>query len=243
MANNTVGYVHSIETFGALDGPGIRYIIFLQGCPLRCLYCHNPDALETGAGTAKTVDEILKDIERYRSFLQGGGITLSGGEPLLQSDFCEEFIDKAHALGFHVAIDTSGGIPLSICKNVVEKADLLLLDIKAIDPELCRRITGQDNANALIILNLRERLKKPVWIRHVVVPGLTLDKKQITALADYLVPFKCVERIDLLPFHKLGEYKWETMKLKYELWDTPTPTNEEMDEAKKIFLDRQLPVN
>ena len=243
MAQNTVGHVHSIETFGALDGPGIRYILFLQGCPLKCLYCHNPDALEADTGTLKTVDEVLSDVVRYKSFLSGGGITLSGGEPLLQSDFCEELIDKAHALGFHVAIDTSGESQLSVCKNVVEKANLLLLDIKAIDPELCRKITGQDNTNALKILNLREQLKRPVWIRHVVVPGLTLNKKQLTALADYLVPFSCVERIDLLPFHKLGEYKWETMKQKYELWDTRTPTNEEMKEAIKIFLDRQLPAN
>ncbi|MDD4699932.1 MAG: pyruvate formate-lyase-activating protein [Oscillospiraceae bacterium] len=243
MPNNTVGYVHSIETFGALDGPGIRYILFLQGCPLKCLYCHNPDALETNSGTIKSVDEVLNDVVRYKSFLSGGGITLSGGEPLLQSDFCEELIDKAHVLGFHVAIDTSGGMPLSVCKNVIEKADLLLLDIKAIDAELCRKISGQDNSNALKILNLREQLKKPVWIRHVVVPGLTLDKNHLTALADYLMPFKCVERIDLLPFHKLGEYKWENMKRKYELWDTPTPTNEEMKEAIKIFLDRRLPAN
>jgi len=243
MAQNTVGHVHSIETFGALDGPGIRYIVFLQGCPLKCLYCHNPDALEVGAGTLKTATEVLNDIVRYKSFLNGGGITLSGGEPLLQSDFCEEIIDKAHALGFHVAIDTSGGMPLAVCKNVIEKADLLLLDIKAIEPELCHKITGQDNTNALKILNMREQLQKPVWIRHVVVPGLTLNNKQLTELADYLVPFRCVERIELLPFHKLGEYKWETMKLKYELWDTPTPTNEEMKEAIKIFLDRRLPAN
>lgn len=239
---STTGNIHSVETFGALDGPGIRYIVFLQGCPLQCLYCHNPDSWEPDSKTQKTAAEVVADALRYKSFIKGGGITLSGGEPLLQAQFCEEVIDLAHKNKLKVAIDTSGSIPLSHCINAVEKADLLLLDIKAFSPELCQKITGQSNKNALEILNFRQSCRSPVWIRHVVVPGYTLDTDELTKLADYLAMYPCVERVELLPFHKMGEYKWEALGRPYTLTNTPAPTPQEMELAKKIFRDRGLAV-
>ncbi len=240
---STVGNIHSVETFGALDGPGLRYIVFLQGCPLQCLYCHNPDSWDPAdAQTQKTALQVVQDALRYKAFIKGGGITLSGGEPLLQADFCEEVIDLAHKNKLKVAIDTSGAIPLTHCIGAVEKADLLLLDIKAFSPELCKKITGQSNQNALEILNFRQSCRSPVWIRHVVVPGLTLNTAELTKTADYLAMYPCVERVELLPFHKMGEYKWEQLKRPYALTDTPTPTPEELAAARKIFADRGLPI-
>ena len=236
------GRVHSVETFGALDGPGIRYVVFLQGCPLNCLYCHNPDSWRMEQGREATTDEIITEVLRYRSFLKGGGVTLSGGEPLLQPAFCEQLFRKCHAYGIHTALDTAGSVPLELCRGAVEQADLLLLDIKAINPDLCVRITGQDNRNTLTLLDWCEQEKKPVWIRHVVVPELTLDNVQLERLAAYLEPFSCVQRVELLPFHKMGEYKWEALGRTYSLGQTQPPTPEEMHAARRIFRNHALPV-
>lgn len=239
---SVAGRIHSVETFGALDGPGIRYVIFLQGCPLRCLYCHNPDALCPTDGTVKTAEEVVREIRRYTSFIRSGGVTLSGGEPLAQPAFSLEILRRCQAEGLHVAVDTSGGVGLELCRPVAEEADLLLLDIKALDDGLCRKLTGRSNENALRILDLREQLGRPVWIRHVLVPGYTLDPKHLTELADFLTDYTCVERVELLPFHKMGEYKWEALGREYLLSDTPEPTAEETAAAKKLFRDRGLPV-
>lgn len=237
------GRIHSVETFGALDGPGIRYVLFLQGCPLSCLYCHNPDSWDPDAGIEKTSAEVMKDILRYRSFITpGGGVTLSGGEPLMQPDFCAELIRLGHENGLHMAVDTSGSVAVPFCRAALETADLLLLDIKAFDNDLCRRISGRGNENTLQTLDLRERLGKPVWIRHVIVPGLTLVPEELVKLADYLVLYRCIERVELLPFHKMGEYKWEALGRDYTLSDTPVPTPEEVEAARQIFRDRGLPI-
>ena len=232
------GRIHSIETFGSLDGPGIRYVVFLQGCPLRCLYCHNVDTWGYETGTVKSADEVVQDILRYRSFIASGGVTISGGEPLLQHEFTKEIIQKCHENGLHTAIDTSGAIPLKICRETIDAADMLLLDIKALSPELCKKLTGQDNKNALDILNHCESTGKPVWIRHVIVPGLTLDTELLNELADFLSQFKCIKKVELLPFHKMGEYKWNELKIEYSLHDTDEPTYSEVENAKKIFSER-----
>ena len=171
-SNQDTGYLHSVETFGALDGPGIRYVLFLQGCPLRCGFCHNPDTWQACTGKAVTPEDAFEDILKYKNFISSGGVTLSGGEPLLQPEFCQALISLCHSAGIHCAVDTAGSIPLDFCRQAVDAADLLLLDIKALDPTLCQELTGQDNQNALALLEYCEAAQKAVWIRHVLVPGL-----------------------------------------------------------------------
>lgn len=237
-----MGRIHSIETFGSLDGPGIRYLIFLQGCPLRCVYCHNPDTWEVNSKNLMSSTNLMKDILKYKNFIANGGVTISGGEPLIQSEFCADIINKCHEHKIHCAIDTSGGVSLSKCQDAIDAADLILLDIKALDPELCRKITGFDNELALKILDHCERTKKDVWIRHVLVPTLTLDEKNLTELADFLSGFSCVKKVDLLPFHKLGEYKWKAMGIKSMCEGIPVPTSDEVEFAKNIFRSNNLPI-
>ncbi len=236
------GRVHSVESFGSVDGPGVRYVLFLQGCLLRCLYCHNPDTWCGGDGRETTAAEVLRDIRKYKSFIAGGGVTLSGGEPLLQPEFCRAVLAGCAAMGLHTALDTAGAVPLEQCRAAVEQADLLLLDIKAMDPALCSQITGQDNRHALRMLDFCEQKKKPVWIRHVVVPGLTDPPARLKVLADYLVRFQCVRRVELLPFHQMGRYKWESLRIPYALKDTPEPGAAAMTAARAIFARRGLPV-
>ncbi|MBQ7288736.1 MAG: pyruvate formate lyase-activating protein [Clostridia bacterium] len=236
------GYIHSVETLGAADGPGIRYVVFFKGCPLRCAYCHNPDTWEESGGTAMTEQELLDDILKYKYFIKNGGVTFSGGEPLMQWEFCEAVCKELHAQGISVAVDTSGAVPLSLCRSLIAEADLLLLDIKAMDTGLCKRITGQGNEHALEILQFREEINKPVWIRHVVVPGLTLEEDNLSRMAAYLKDFSCIERVDLLPFHQLGQYKWENLRLNYTLKDTQPPTDEEMQWAAGIFAEKGITV-
>lgn len=240
--DTVTGRIHSIETFGAVDGPGIRYVLFLQGCPLRCQFCHNPDSWDFKGGTSMTVKEVMKDIKEYRSFIKRGGVTLSGGEPLAQPEFVLALLKECRKNGFHTAVDTSGAVKLAVSKPVIDAADMLLLDIKALDPALCKEITGKSNSNALDILNYCEKTGKMVWIRHVVIPGLTLDNRRLEELADFLKKYRCIDKIELLPFHKMGEYKWEVLKEKYRLSDTPEPTSEEMDRVTEIFSGRGLPV-
>lgn len=234
------GYLHSVETFGALDGPGIRYVLFLQGCPLRCGFCHNPDTWQPCAGRAITPEDAFQDILKYKNYISSGGVTLSGGEPLLQPEFCQALINLCHSAGIHCAVDTSGVIPLATCRQAVDAADLLLLDIKALDPILCQELTGQDNQNALALLDYCEAVKKAVWIRHVLVPDLTLRRELLEKLAEFLSGFSCVEQVELLPFHKMGEYKWEALGLCSPLADTREPTKEETAMAKEIFQNRGL---
>lgn len=236
------GRIHSVETFGALDGPGIRYVVFMQGCLLRCAYCHNPDTWSCAGGKEISADELVNDIKRYKNFITSGGVTLSGGEPLLQPEFCREVLRLCKESGFHTAVDTCGAVGLSDCKDAVDTADMLLLDIKALDPELCRKITGQDNSNAIELLNYCEQTGKRVWIRHVMVPGLTLDRTLLEKLADFIKGYSCVERVELLPFHKMGSFKWENLGIDFTLKDTPIPTKKEIIMAKTIFQSRGIRV-
>lgn len=240
---NLTGSVHHIETFGAVDGPGLRCVVFLQGCPLRCLYCHNPDAIPRSGGTVWTAGDLAREILRYKNFIHGGGVTFSGGEPLLQADFVRAVSILVHRQGIHVALDTAGCQPLQeAVRGAIDEADLLLLDIKAADPETCRKLTGLDNRNALLTLDYCEQTGKPVWLRHVLVGGYTLDEGQLVRLAKLLEPYSCIERIELLPFHKLGEPKWETSPLPYTLADTPATTRQELEWAKGIFQERGFTV-
>ncbi len=236
------GRIHSVETLGTLDGPGLRYVLFLQGCPLRCQYCHNPDALAFQGGTVMRASAAVADALRYRSFIASGGITLTGGEPLAQPRFVEAVLRLAKEEGLHTVVDTAGGIPLAACQGAVEAADLLLLDLKAMDTALCRTVSGKGNEDAKAMLEFREASGLPVWIRHVVVPGLTLDYEELAQMAAYVARFRCVERVELLPFHKMGEFKWASLARAYLLAQTPEPTQEEMEKARALFRAHGLTV-
>lgn len=237
-----VGYVHSLESFGAADGPGVRCVVFMSGCAMRCQFCHNPDTWKVGDGTPYTADELLNKVTRYRSYWGSkGGITVSGGEPLLQIDFLIEFFQKAKKQGIHTAIDTSGQ-PYSKeepfatkWKALMEVTDLILLDIKQIDDAKHKVLTGFSNENILQLARDLSDMGKPVWIRHVLVPGGSDQDECLTRLADFLSTLKNIERVDVLPYHTLGVYKWEQLGLKYPLEGVEPPTKERMDNAKKIL--------
>lgn len=230
-----IGRIHSFESFGAVDGPGVRYVVFLQGCLLRCLYCHNPDTWECNKGKEISSADLIKKIIPYKNFICNGGVTLSGGEPLLQAEFCEDIIDKCHENGFHVAIDTSGAVPILKSQNTILKADLILLDIKEVDDEDCKILTGKSNINTIATLNFCEENKKDVWIRHVLLPQYTLNDNKLKNLGKFLSKFKCIKKVELLPYHTMGSYKWQELGLKSQLDSIEPPNNEEIENAKQIL--------
>lgn len=240
-----VGKVHSVETCGTLDGPGIRYVIFLQGCPLRCQYCHNPDTWKLDDGEETTVDDLMDDINKYKSFMKfsGGGITVSGGEPLLQHRFLEELFKRCKEEGIHTALDTSGCIMNSETKKVMEYTDLVLLDIKSYNAAKYKEVTGASIAPTLEFAKYLSDINKPMWVRYVLVPGLTDDFNEIEELAIFLSKLKNIERVEILPFHKMGEYKWEELGYEYKLGNTEPPTDETIDKAKEIFQKYKLNIN
>ena len=242
MGQAVIGHIHSFESFGALDGPGVRFVVFLQGCALRCKYCHNPDTWNCSGGYPVSSDELIKTILTYKSFIKNGGVTLSGGEPLLQPAFCEAVLRGCKEHGLHTAIDTSGAVPLAVAKGAVDAADMLLLDVKALDPADAKVLTGADNADTLAMLDYCEQVAKPVWIRHVLVPGYTMTDDRLRALAEYLHDYRCVERVELLPYHKMGDYKWQALGLTLPLEDVPVPTPEEVAHARQLFVEAGLPV-
>ncbi len=237
------GRIHSLETFGTVDGPGVRYVIFLQGCALRCKYCHNPDSWSVTCGRTMDSEDLVDDMLSYSSFIQSGGVTISGGEPLLQPKFTKDIIERAKAAGLHTALDTAGSVPLNHSRDVLNSVDLVLLDIKSIDNHMCWSLTGRGNIETLATLDYLEKIHKPVWIRHVLVPDWTCNTDQLVRLADYLAPYTCVEQIELLPFHKMGEYKWRELGLHYSLLGTPPPTQEAIDTACAIIESRGLSVS
>lgn len=235
--SETIGYVHSLESFGAVDGPGLRFVVFLQGCRLRCLFCHNPDTWSETGGKEMTSSELITIIRSYRNFIQHGGVTISGGEPLLQPDFCYELTQACHKEKFHVAIDTAGSVPVFKCKKAVDEADMLLLDIKELNNDDCRALTGETNENELKMLDYCEETGKDVWIRHVLVPEYTLNEDKLHKLGEYISKYKCVKKVELLPYHTMGLYKWETlnMKNKLEQQGINPPSDEEVRKANDII--------
>ena len=239
---NPGGRIHSRESFGTLDGPGVRYLVFFQGCRLRCRYCHNPDSWDENGGTLTSVSELMSEIVSCRNFLRSGGVTLTGGEPLLQPEFAAGLLRACRRENLHTAIDTSGAVPLETSGPVIDLADMLLLDIKSLDDDLCRKLTGCGNSATLATLDYCEKSGKPVWIRHVLVPGWTLDMESLKQLAEKLKNYRCVKRVELLPYHKLGEYKWEYLGIKNTLLDTPVPGKEETAEAEKLFSEWRDPL-
>lgn len=219
-----IGHIHSTESFGAADGPGVRFIVFMQGCHMRCRYCHNPDTWKMDGGDEVTADEILKRALRFKPYWgKDGGITISGGEPLLQIDFVIELFKKAKELGINTCIDTAGN-PFtkeepffSKFEELMKYTDLLLLDLKEINPARHKDLTGFDNSNIIEMAKYLSEINKPVWIRHVLVPEHSDFDEDLDALGDFIDTLSNVDRVEILPYHTLGKFKWENLGIPYTL--------------------------
>lgn len=231
------GYIHSIESFGTVDGPGVRFVVFFQGCPLRCAYCHNPDTWENGSGTPVTVEELLARFEKNRAFYESGGLTATGGEPLVQTAFLTELFECAKERGIHTCLDTSGALfrENDVFARLTDATDLVLLDIKHMDPVAHRRLTGIGNERILEFARYLDRRHIPLWIRHVVVPGITDDEASLTALGRFAATLSSVQAVELLPYHTLGESKYESMHIPYPLQGVPPLSDEALFRAKTVL--------
>jgi pyruvate formate lyase activating enzyme len=220
-----------------VDGPGIRTVVFFSGCSLRCKYCHNPDTWFRKRGNKMTVAEVLEEVVKYKSYYKfsGGGITISGGEPMDQPDFLQELLLACRENGVHTTLDTSGCTTLDIAEEILPLVDLLMLDIKSYNPKQYMKITGQRLDKTLATLKLAEKLNVPTWVRYVLVPGLSDDYDDICKLAVFLKQYKNIETINVLPFHKEGEYKWKDLNIPYDLHDTQPPTKELIEQVQKLF--------
>ena len=237
------GRIHSLESFGTVDGPGVRYVVFLQGCPMRCAYCHNPDTWDLNAGKMMEVKELINDYMRNKSFYVGGGITVTGGEPLLQVDFLIELFTEAKKHDIHTCIDTSGITYTEENTAYREKLDLLMtltdlvmLDIKHIDPAKHISLTSKPNDGILAFAKYLSDRDVPVWIRHVVVPGLTDDEESLFGLGYFIGGLSNLKALDVLPYHDMGKSKYEQMGLEYPLKDVPPMDKKLVVEKKKIIL-------
>lgn len=234
------GNIHSIETCGTVDGPGIRFVIFMQGCPLRCQYCHNPDTWQTDTNKLITVDEIMQKYDGVKEFVQSGGITVTGGEPLLQIDFVTELFKVAKAHGIHTALDTSGITfnPESTenINKLLKYTDLVLLDIKHINDEEHKKLTGASNKNILAFAQYLSEKQIPVWIRHVVVKDITLNEKYLKELGKFLATLNNIKALDVLPYHNMAIPKYESLGINYPLKNTPPTSKEEAINARNIIL-------
>ena len=238
-----IGRVHSIESFGTVDGPGIRMVIFLSGCPMRCLYCHNPDTWDPKGGTPMTAEDILNQYEQARPFYKKGGITVSGGEPLMQIGFVTELFEKAKKRGIHTCLDTSGitfnpgsQAVMAHFDRLLASTDLILLDIKHIEPEEHVKLCSQPQDNILAFAGYLEKKRIPVWIRHVVVPGITDREEYLYRLGRYLGTLKNVKALDVLPYHDMGKAKYHQLGIPYPLEDTAPLPPAKAAEARKIIL-------
>lgn len=232
-----IGRIHSFESFGTVDGPGIRFVAFMQGCPLRCLYCHNPDTWDPKGKCQYelTPQELLDEVLKYKTFIKNGGVTVSGGEPLIQAEFVAEFFRLCHKEGLHTALDTSGIICDEHAMNVLDNTDLVLLDIKTMDSELYPRLTGVQQKNNLLFLDKLEERGITTWVRHVVVPGLTDDDNWLHLLGKHIEKYSCVKKLEILPYHTLGVYKYEQMNLEYRLKGVPSLTEKRAGEIRETL--------
>lgn len=230
--------VHSIESFGTVDGPGIRFVLFLQGCHLQCKYCHNRDTWDLKGGEYKTLEDIVEKIKRYKNYimLSGGGVTVTGGEPLLQVKFLIELFKKLKKEGIHTCIDTSGIVAITDdIKELLKYTDLVLLDIKHIDDEKCKKLVGVSNKRELEFAQYLSENNIKIWIRQVLVPGYTDDDDDLKKLKNFIKSLKTVEKIQILPYHSMGKFKWEKLGNKYELEDVRAANQEDVERVKKIL--------
>ena len=237
------GFIHSTESFGTVDGPGVRFVIFLQGCPMRCQYCHNPDTWKMNSGSVRSAQSLIGEYERNKAFYKNGGITVTGGEALMQIDFLLELFTLAKKKGIHTCLDTSGVTyrPGESSYNqkldaLMEVTDLVMLDIKHIDPEGHKALTGHDNAGILAFARYLDRKNVPVWIRHVVVPGITDDPGLLTRLGAFLGTLSNVKALDVLPYHIMGVRKYEELGIDYPLKGVEPASRQQALEAKKTIL-------
>ncbi len=232
------GYIHSFETFGTVDGPGIRFVVFMQGCPLKCKYCHNRDTWEARTGNQYEAQEVVDKILRNKPFIDSsnGGVTISGGEPLLQSEFLIELFKELKKYNIHTALDTAGSLPIDKnIKELLEYTDLVILDIKHIDEEKCINLTGMSNKNELNFAKYCSDSAIKLWIRQVLVPGYTDDEADLKKTREFIDSLKTVEKVEVLPYHDLGKFKWEEMGEKYQLEEVPSPSQEEIAKAERIL--------
>ncbi len=246
----TLGRINKLETFGSVDGPGVRFVVFVQGCPMRCKFCHNPETWDFGTAARLpaeapfeiSAEDLLKKALRYRSYWgNDGGITVSGGEPLAQMDFMIEFFEAAKAAGVNTCIDTSG---VNFVRNepyfgkfrrLMDATDLLLVDIKHIDPDEHKALTGHGNANILDMFRYLDEIHKPIWIRHVLVPGISDDDDYLARTRDFIRTLGNVKRVDVLPYHALALAKYQQLGIDYPLKDIKSPSPERVANAKKIL--------
>ncbi len=239
---STTGFIHSIETFGSVDGPGVRYVIFLQGCDMCCKYCHNPETWAKNVGQKKTAEEVLNAALRYKNYWKNnGGITVSGGEALLQIDFLIELFSLAKKKKVHTVLDTSGN-PFTMAEPFLSKfnelmkvTDLFMVDVKHINDEKHKYLTGHTNENILSMINYLSENNKEMWIRHVLVPGFTDEESDLIELGNYIKTLNSVSRVEILPYHSLGLFKWEKLGIDYKLKNVKAPTAEEIKRARKLI--------
>lgn len=244
-ASASLGWVHSHENASTVDGPGFRYVVWLAGCHLRCQYCHNPDTWAVNHGTRRSPAEVIDDVGRFATFLKatGGGFTVSGGEPLVQAPFALALMRRAKAeLDLPTALDTNGYLGGRLSDDDLDAVDLMLLDLKAFDPEQHRRVTGFDNADILAFARRLAERDRPTWVRYVLVPGLTDGEGDIAALAEFIAPMKNVQRVEVLPFHQMGRPKWRELGMTYPLESTPSATTQQAAAARDLFRDAGCPI-
>lgn len=239
MSENILGNVHSIESCGTVDGPGIRFVVFTQGCPMRCQYCHNPDTWEFKDNKKVSADEILAQYDGVKEFCTGG-ITVTGGEPMCQMDFVTELFKKAQAKGINTALDTSGVMFKPDNKEKIDEllkyTSIVLLDIKHIDDEEHKKLTGHSNKNIIAFAKYLSEIKKPMWVRHVVVPGITFKEEYLTRLGGFLGTLHNITALDVLPYHDMAIPKYENLKIDYPLKGVPPLTHDEALQARNIIL-------
>ena len=242
LESGDVGFLHSFTTGSAVDGPGIRVVAWTAGCHWRCLFCHNPDTWSLVNGMAVPLERAVEQLKKYRHGLQvmSGGFTLSGGEPLMQDRFAARLFAAAKGLGIHTAIETNGSLGERLSDEEIRRIDLVIMDLKTWDPERHQRLTGKDVGPTLEFARRMSGLKRPMWIRFVLVPGLTDDRENIAPIAKFVAGLGVVERVEVLPFHQMGRYKWEKLGIEYKLGDVKPPTSEEVENACKIFRDEGL---
>lgn len=235
---NRYARIHSIESFGTVDGPGIRFVIFMQGCALKCKYCHNRDTWDINGGNLTSVDELLDKIERYKAYIlpSGGGVTVTGGEPLLQAKFLITLFKELKKRKIPTAIDTSGMVDITKdIKELLSLTDLVLLDIKHINDEKCKDLVGFSNKKELEFARYLNDNNIPVWIRQVIVPGITDDENDLKELKNFINSLSNVQKVELMPYHELGKFKWENLGFDYQLDGVPAATSEDIEKVKRIL--------
>ncbi len=232
--------IHSLESFGTVDGPGIRFVTFFQGCPMRCAFCHNPDTWDPNAKTPYefTPQELFNEAKRYKNFIKTGGVTATGGEPLMHAEFVAEYFRLCKEYGFHTALDTSGAYfegHEDVIDKVLKYTDLVLLDVKTVDDNIHKDYVGLSRKNNDLFMQHLQKIGKPTWIRHVVVPGITAGEESLRSVAKYVSQFSVVERVEILPYHTMGKYKYDNLGISYRLSDVSDLSSEDTEKAKRIF--------